>query len=709
MPQVTLPDESVREVPAGSTARQLVEQIGPGLARAAIAAKIDDEIIDLDAPIRQDCRLRVLTIKNEEDEDSLYVLRHSTAHVMAEAICDMFPEAKLVYGPPVENGFYYDIDLDRSITPEDFAEIERRMEAIVQEDRPFTRYEMSRGAGMEKLQAEGNEYKIDNAERADGDVLSFYVTGPEPGAFFEDLCRGPHLPSTGRIPAFKITQVSGAFWHGDASKKMLQRVYGTAWPSKKSLRTYLNKIEESKKRDHRVLGRQLGLFAMSDLVGPGLVLWLPRGAVVRYELEQFLRSEMIKLGYQPVYTPQIGKLDLFRTSGHFPYYRDSQYPPLFGAPWAAAADRLRDRVASDAPEDEIQALLDAILTLGGGQRRFAPDAGREEKLQQISQWLREDDGYLVRPMNCPHHIEIYKAEPRSYRDLPLRLCEFGTVYRHEQSGELAGLLRVRGFTQDDAHLFCTPDQIEHEFKMTVELTQKVLKTVGLTDCRVRFGLGDRNSDKFVGEAAAWELAEKTIRKVVQDMELDYVEEVGEAAFYGPKLDFVVKDCIGRSWQLGTVQLDYNLPERFDLTYVGSDNRPHRTIMIHRAPFGSMERFMAILIEHFAGAFPMWLAPVQVAVASISEKSNEYATKVHERLKGAELRATLDVSDEKIGPKKHKARAIQVPYILVVGEQEQANASVNVNDRRGRTLGNAPLESFISDCHKQVSNRELDRQ
>lgn len=708
MPQVTLPDGSARDVPPGSTARQVVEQIGPGLARAAIAVNLDDDIRDLSTPIQNDCAVRFLTLKDDGNEDSLYLLRHSTAHVMAEAICDLFPEAKLVYGPPVENGFYYDIDLDRPITPDDFPEIEKRMEAIIKEDRPFTRYEMPRDEGLKKVRAENNEYKIDNAQRAEGDTLSFYVTGPEPGTCFEDLCRGPHLPSTGRIPAFKITQVSGAFWHGDATKKMLQRVYGTAWPSRKSLRQYLNKIEEAKKRDHRVLGKQLGLFTMSDLVGPGLPLWMPRGAVIRYELEQFLRAEMIKLGYQPVYTPQIGKLDLFRTSGHFPYYKDSQYPPLYEQPWAAAAEHLRDRVAAGASDDEIESLLKAILALGGGQRRLPPDSSTEQKIEHIDRWLREDDGYLVRPMNCPHHIEIYRAEPRSYRDLPLRLTEFGTVYRYEQSGELAGLLRVRGFTQDDAHLFCTPEQIEQEFRTTIELTQLVLGTLGLTDCRVRVGLGDRNSDKYVGDADAWERAEDIIRKIVRDMKLDYTEEIGQAAFYGPKVDFLVKDCIGRTWQLGTVQLDYNLPERFDLTYAGPDNRPHRPIMIHRAPFGAMERFIAILIEHFAGAFPLWLAPVQMLVASISEKSNDYATAVCDQLKEAGFRATIDVSSDKIGPKKHRARTLKIPYILVVGEQEFASSTVNVNDRQGKTLGNFPLERFIAGCRSEVENRELTR-
>lgn len=648
MPKVTLPDGRTLDVPDTATVGDVAAMIGPGLAKAAIAGKVDDDIVDLSRVIGRDCRLKILTL-NSEDGDSLYVLRHSTAHVMAEAVCQMFPQTKLVYGPPVENGFFYDIDLDRPITPEDFPEIERRMKDIVAADRPFTRYEMDRPTAMKKLAGENNPYKVDNAERADGDCLSFYVTGDEPGKYFEDLCRGPHVPSTGRIPAFKVLQVSGAFYRGDANEKQLQRVYGTAFAKKSELSAYLEQLEEAKKRDHRVIGKQLSLFATSERVGTGLILWLPKGATLRYTLEQFLRAKLIEYGYEPVYSPHIGKLELYKTSGHFPYYRESQYPPIM---------------------------------------------------------FDEHDGYLLRPMNCPHHIEIYAAEPKSYRDLPVRLAEFGTVYRYEQSGEVQGMLRVRGFTQDDAHLFCTPDQLEHELKRTVELTRSVLEAVALENFRVRVGLRDPESDKYIGSAERWAQAEQNLLNVVKTCGLNYTEERGEAAFYGPKIDFVVKDCIGREWQLGTVQVDYNLPERFGLEYIGPDNRPHRPIMIHRAPFGSLERFVGLLIEHFAGAFPLWLAPVQAVVLSVSEKSAAYAEQVAETLKKNGMRIELDTGSEKIGPKKHRARQQKVPYILVVGEQEAADGAVNVNDRDGRSLGTQPIGQFVAAARAEIESRSL---
>jgi threonyl-tRNA synthetase len=570
---------------------------------------------------------------------------------MAEAICDLFPETQLVYGPPVENGFYYDIDLDRPITPEDFEKIEARMKEIVAESRPFTRYELSRAEGVKKLQAEGNRYKIGNAEAAKGDVLSFYVTGDTPGEYFEDLCAGPHVPDTSYIKAFKLMNVAGAYYHGDVNEKMLQRIYGTAWPSPKALRAYLQQLEEAKKRDHRTIGKQLSLFTISDKVGQGLVLWMPKGATVRYQLEDFIRGELVKRGYDPVYTPHIGRLDLYRTSGHFPYYKDSQYPPI----------------------------------------------GSESD---------EGDGYLLKPMNCPHHIQIFDAEPHSYRELPVRLAEFGTVYRYEQSGELSGMTRVRGFTQDDAHIFCTDEQLESELADTVDLVQFVLDRLGLTDYRVRAGFRDPTSDKYAGTDTNWDQAQSNIRNVVGRLGLNATEEPGEAAFYGPKIDFVVKDCLGREWQLGTVQVDYNLPERFDLSYVGADNQAHRPIMIHRAPFGSFERFVGILIEHFAGAFPFWLAPVQMVVATISEKVDAYAQLVHDRLFDAGLRPELDRSSEKINAKIRRAAQQKVPYILVVGEQEAESDAVNVRRRGGDRLGSMPLDAFIAERRQDVASRAL---
>jgi len=520
------------------------------------------------------------------------------------------------------------------------------MAEIVAADKPFTRYELPREQAMEKLRAEGNPYKIDNAERAEGDTLSFYVTGSRVGEDFEDLCRGPHVPSTGRIGAFKILQVSGAYYRGDASQKMLQRVYGTAWPTREDLERYLQQLEEAKKRDHRVLGRQLGLFLISPEVGPGLVLWLPKGAIVRHELEQFLRGELVKRGYQIVYTPHIARLDLYRTSGHYPYYAETMYPPM-----------------------EL-----------------------------------DNDSYLLKPMNCPHHIQIYRSQQRSYRDLPLRLAEFGTVYRYEQSGELTGMTRVRGFTQDDAHIFCTPEQLMEEIRATVELTQFVLNSLGLGDYRVRLGLRDPASDKYVGSEENWRLAEEAILQAAREMGLSFTEERGEAAFYGPKIDFVVKDCIGREWQLGTIQVDYNLPERFGLEYIGPDNRPHRPVMIHRAPFGSLERFVGLLIEHYAGAFPLWLAPEQARVVTISAKSDEYARSVCEQLRQAGIRAGLDLSPEKVGAKIREATLQKVPYILVVGQKEAESGTVNVRHRKEGQIGSVPVREFIERCLAEIRER-----
>lgn len=717
MPHVTLPDGKTLDVAAGSCVADVAAAIGPGLARHAMAGKINGEIVDLKRPVPDGAQVQILKA-DAADPDSLYVLRHSCAHIMAEAICSLFPETKLVYGPPVENGFYYDIDLPRPITPDDFPAIEARMAEIIREDRPFTRYEMDRDSAMAKLRAEGNRYKLDNAERAEG-ALSFYITGTERGRHFEDLCRGPHVPSTRWIGGFKITQVSGAYYRGDQNEQQLQRVYGTAWPTKKDLDKYLAQLEEARKRDHRKIGQELGLFALDPLVGSGLVLWKPRGAIVRTMLEDYLKGELRKGGYQPVYTPHIGKLGLYRTSGHFPYYKDSQFPALFesrraellNALWEAERARGNDRAATR----EVLEILDQIkrvepsfyeeLTRASSEdgRSFQTSPGHQrQNLRLIESNLEQADGYLLKPMNCPHHIRIFASEPHSYRDLPVRLAEFGTVYRYEQSGELSGMTRVRGFTQDDAHLFCRPDQLLEEIGACVRLTRHVLDVLELHDYRVRVGLRDPASDKYVGSSENWALAEDAVRSAVRDSGMSFSEERGEAAFYGPKIDFVVRDCIGREWQLGTVQVDYNLPERFDLSYIGSDNAPHRPVMIHRAPFGSMERFVGILIEHFAGAFPLWLAPIQAAVVSISEKSADYAGQVARRLEGAGLRVLVDVSAEKIGPKKHEARRQKIPYILVVGEKEAEAGLVNVNDRTGANLGNETVDAFVARCRQETN-------
>ncbi len=718
--KITLPDGSIKEMPDGASAADVAAAIGPGLAKAAIGAVADyghgPVTLDLAAPLTGDCRLKLLTDKNDE---ALTILRHSTAHVMAEAICKLWPQTKLVYGPPVDDGYYYDIDLDHRLKPEDFEKIEKEMAAIIAEDRPFTRYEMSRDDGLTKVRREGNPYKVENAERAKGDRLSFYVTGDEPGKYWEDLCMGTHIPRTGRIAAYKVLTVSGAFLHGDATKQQLQRVYGTAFFAKKQLTEHLTRLEEAKKRDHRKLGQELGLFTIDPLVGSGLVLWKPKGAIIRLLLEQHLREKLLAQGYQPVFSPHIGRLDLYRTSGHFPYYRDSQFPPLYESDTARILNELWVAIAEATPDEGWPKAADKLLSelkiedqnvwaqLTGADegtpeaKRLHPKPeARDPNLQIIREHLQADDGYLLRPMNCPHHIRIYASEPHSYRDLPVRLAEFGTVYRYEQSGEVSGLTRVRGFTQDDAHIFCTPEQLQGELAACLKLTRYVLDMLGLKDYRVRVGLHDPNDPKFIKNPQAWAEAEVAVRAAAANSGMSATEEIGEAAFYGPKIDFVVKDCIGREWQLGTVQADYNLPRRFELSYIGADNRAHQPVMVHRAPFGSMERFVGILIEHFEGAFPLWLSPVQVVVAGISEKSAGYAREVFETLRGAGIRVELDDSPEKIGPKKHRARQMKVPYIVVIGEQEAAARAVNVNDREDRRTGNMPLVEFVAMLKKE---------
>jgi threonyl-tRNA synthetase len=654
---ITLPDGAKKQFDAVSvTPLQVAQAIGPRLARDAIGALINGQLADLSTPIGQDAAVAIITAK-ATDPNAVYLLRHSTAHVMAEAITRLFPAVRLAYGPPVETGFYYDMELSQPIREEDFPRIEAEMEKIVAENRPFTRYELPRQAALAKLEQEANPYKLDNAQRAlaadPQAVISFYATG-EPQKNWEDLCRGPHLPATGRIGAFKVTSVAGAYWHGDASKQQLQRIYGTAFFSRQELESHLALIEEAKRRDHRVIGKQLGLFTISPLVGSGLILWMPKGGVVRQELENFMRLELIRRGYNSVYTPHIGNINLYKTSGHYPYYKESQFPTI----------KMKERDGTDESE------------------------------------------YLLKPMNCPHHIQIYAAEPHSYRDLPIRLAEFGTVYRFEQSGELSGMTRVRGFTQDDAHLFCTPEQVEAELRSTVDMVLLVFKTLGFTDYQCRVSLRDPASDKYAGDPALWDRAEATLRKIVKDVGIRHEEAIGEAAFYGPKLDFLVKDVIGRQWQLGTVQLDYVLPERFALEYIGADNSPHRPVMIHRAPFGSMERFTGILIEHFAGAFPTWLSPVQAVVLSISEKFVTYAQEVNRALLTAGVRSDMDLADDKIGAKIRRAREQKIPYLLIVGAKEMEAAAVAVRTRKDQDLGAMPLAAFIEKITTEISTRAL---
>ncbi|GJM26322.1 MAG: threonine--tRNA ligase [Phycisphaerae bacterium] len=718
---VTLPDGKQLEMPEGSTAYSVAESIGPGLAKSAIAAILDPngeaQVIDLYAPLAGDCTLSLLT-STDEDPRSLSLLRHSTAHVMAEAICKLYPGTKLAYGPPLDDGFYYDIDCPKPIAPDDFKAIEEEMQRIVSEDRKFTRYDLDRAEAMAKLEQEGNRFKVDNAERAEGDTLSFYVTGENRGKDFEDLCRGPHIPSTKRISAFKVRQVSGSYYRGDVNEQQLQRVYGTAFFKKKSLRVWEQQLEEAKKRDHRMLGKELDLFTISPDAGSGLVLWEPNGAIVRMMLENFIKAELIIRGYQPVFTPHIGRLDMYRTSGHYPYYEDSQFPALYETDRGRMLLCLRNlirRAQEEHAGPRRDEAISKVRNFGSAVQAVFDDLGEldlnadpEKQLEVVEEALKFEEGYLLKPMNCPHHIHIYKASPHSYRDLPVRLAEFGTVYRYEQSGELGGMVRVRGFTQDDAHIFCTAEQLPNELRDTIELTQLVLSTLEFKDYRIRMGTRDPDSDKYTGDPELWDRAEQDLRDVIKEMGIEATEEQGEAAFYGPKIDFVVKDCIGREWQLGTVQVDYNLPNRFDISYVGTDNTDHRPVMIHRAPFGSMERFVGILIEHFAGAFPLWLAPVQVAVATISEKSIAYGQKVYDQLAKQGIRAILDSGSDKIGPKKHRLRAQKIPYIVVVGENEAAEETVNINDRDGSTMGSYPLDSFVEWCFIEIQTKGKSR-
>jgi len=649
---ITLPDGSTKQFDGPVTGRQIAESIGRGLAKAAIGVKVDGRLTDLSTPITDDASIEIVTAK-DDDDDALFLIRHSTAHVMAEAIERLHPGTKLVYGPPVEAGFYYDIDLDEPLSSDDFEKIEAEMAKIVKEDRPFTRYEMSAEDGLVKLKEEANPYKVDNAERAlEADPnarLSWYATG-EPGKHWEDLCRGPHVPSTGRLGAFKLMTVARSHWKGDVNSQPLQRVYGTAFATPKALDDHLQRLEEAKARDHRVIGSQLGLFTIDEQVGPGLILWKPRGAMVRNQLEEFLKRKLFEVGYDIVYTPHIGKIELYKTSGHYPYYQDSQFPPI---------------------------------------KMRGDDA----------------DEYLLRPMNCPHHVKIYASEPHSYRDLPIRLAEFGTVYRWEQSGELTGMTRVRGFTQDDAHIFCTDDQVKQEVANTVELVQFVFTTFGFEDVSIRLSLRDPDSTKYVGDPAKWDRAERELREVLDERGMEYITEEGEAAFYGPKIDFVVRDVIGRSWQLGTVQLDYNLPERFAIEYIGKDNAAHRPVMIHRAPFGALERFMGILIEHYAGAFPLWLAPEQVRVMPISDKFMDYAAKVRDALKAAGVRVTIDDSSERVNAKIRAGQEMKIPYMLIVGGRDAEVGTVSVRAReadRGE-LGAMPLDAFVEQVRAEIDS------
>lgn len=620
------------------------------------------------------------TLEERNKASDLERLRHSCAHVCATAICRLWPEAQLAAGPAVENGFYYDIELDHNISASEFELIEAEMKKVVKENQPFVRTTVTREEAMEMaLRGElgsvasrsvPSRYKVDLLERIpEGEEISIYRNGD-----FTDLCAGPHVARTGNCKAFKIMSVASAYYKGDASGPRLQRVYGTCFPNRTQLEEHLARLEEARKRDHRKLGREMGLFTIDEMVGQGLVLWKPKGAIIRRELQNFITEELDRIGYSQVYTPNIGKLDLYMTSGHWDHYKESQFPPI---PDPDDFRKLRDEKATCAD------LFNALDT-------------------------RTISGFMLKPMNCPHHIRIYASDPHSYRDLPVRLAEFGTVYRWEQSGELGGMTRVRGFTQDDAHIFCRPDQIKQEVQQCIGIVRHILGTLQMNDYRVRLSLRDRDytDEKYVGSIENWKLSEQALREVLEENGFDYIEAENEAAFYGPKIDFIVRDVIGRDWQLGTVQVDYNLPERFDLAYTGADNKPHRPVMIHRAPFGSMERFTGLLVEHFAGKFPTWLAPEQVRVLPISDKVADFAEQVRSTLASRGVRVRLDDAPDKIGAKIRNARLERVPYMLVVGQKEAEEGKVSVRHRELEVIGSMSVEEFVETVTHEIEQRSI---
>ena len=623
-------------------------------------------------------------------------LRHSASHIMATAILRLFPEAKLDIGPPTDTGFYYDIDLDHKFTADDLVKIEAEMKKIADENQPFLRKEVSREEAVEIITSRGQErYKLGRlADIPADEKISFYSNGE-----FTDLCAGSHVRYSSKLKAFKLLSIAGAYHRGDEKNQQLQRIYGTAFPTKDELAAYLEQQEQAKARDHRKLGRDLKLFVIDEDVGQGLILWTPNGSIIRQELQNFIGGELHKQGYSQVFTPHIGKLELYKTSGHFPYYKESQFSPVI------ENESLAKVIAEGCSCAEVYARLDAVSAHLAAQvnARTGKDTITADRVKPNDQLL---DGFMLKPMNCPHHIKIFASQPHSYRDLPVRLAEFGTVYRWEQSGELNGMTRVRGFTQDDAHLFCTEDQVPAELIGCLALVKIVLTTLGMSDYRVRVGLRDPDSKKYTGDTANWDKAEAACRAAAQTLGVPFTEEPGEAAFYGPKIDFVIKDVIGREWQLGTVQVDYNLPVRFDLSYIGADNQPHRPVMIHRAPFGSMERFCGVLIEHFGGDFPAWLAPEQVRLVPISDKLNDYAAGLLAKLKAEGLRATLDEHSDKLGAKIRRAELDKVPYTLVIGQKEAEANSVSVRSRARGDEGVMPADAFVAKLKTEVATRAL---
>ncbi len=631
MIKITLPDKSVKEFSKGVTGIEIAKSISEGLARNVLAISVNGEVWDLDRPIEEDAVIKLHTWEDKEGKSTMW---HSSAHIMAAAIEELYPGTKFGIGPDIDNGFYYDIDLgDRTLIPEDLPAIEKKMHELARQKEPFIRKEIPKQEALEYFKKKNDEYKVELISELEDGHITLYESGN-----FVDLCRGPHLPDAGPIKAIKLLSLAGAYWRGDESRKQLTRVYGIAFPKKKQLDEYLELLEEAKKRDHRKIGREMELFAFSQTVGQGLPLWLPKGAQMREILENFLKRVQEKSGYLPIITPHIGNKNLYVLSGHYDKYGSDSFRPI--------------------------------------------------------KTPTENEEFLLKPMNCPHHCEIYKTRQYSYKDLPVRLAEFGTVYRYEQSGELHGLTRVRGFTQDDAHIFCRPDQVKEEFIKVIDIVLLIFRALDFTDYKAQISLHDPDNMKgYIGSIENWEKAEKAIIEATEEKGLEAHQVTGEAAFYGPKLDFMVKDALNREWQLGTIQVDYNLPERFELEYVGSDNQKHRPVMIHRAPFGSMERFLAVLIEHCAGNFPIWLTPEQVIILPISEKYQKYAEKVLNLLKNYDIRTLIDNRNEKTGKKIRDAETRKIPYMLIVGEKEEENQTVSVRKHKHGDLGSFTIEDF----------------
>lgn len=639
MIHITFPDGNVRTYEEGITAMEIAKSISEGLARNVLAAKINGDVWDASRPITEDAAVQLLTWNDKEGKSTFW---HSSAHLMAEALEALYPGVKFGIGPSIETGFYYDIDTgDQSISLDDLPKIEAKMKELASLKSEYQRSEVSKADAISYFTEKNDEYKLELIDDLEDGSITFYQQGG-----FTDLCRGPHIPDTSKIKAIKLTNVAGAYWRGDESRKMMTRIYGVTFPKKKELTEYLEMVEEAKKRDHRKLGAELELFMFSDKVGAGLPIWLPKGTALRTRLEDFLKEEQLRRGYMPVITPHIGKKDLYVTSGHYEKYGEDSFQPI------------------NTP--------------------------------------REGETFLLKPMNCPHHCEIYAHRPHSYRELPLRIAEFGTVYRYEQSGELHGLTRVRGFTQDDAHIFCTTDQLKEEFLNVLDLTTHVLEKLSFKNYTAQISLRDpNNKEKYIGSDENWDRAEQAIIDATREVNLETVVELGEAAFYGPKLDFMIKDALGRSWQLGTIQVDYNLPERFDLTYVGADNAPHRPVMIHRAPFGSMERFIGVLIEHTAGKFPLWLTPEQFAILPLSDNYLDYSKEVLSTLTSLGLRGYIDDRTESVGRKIRDTELKKVPYMLIVGEKEESAKEVSVRKQGEGDQGSMSATQFADFINSQL--------